>query len=291
MIRKKNMKQKGTSGGGWEKYHKNKAKAKAAKAANAAQTQTQVSTSTTLASGRKETFLQDEKKAQDRNTSDDNGKVASSTSGGSGGIDSIKNGGDEGVGNVAVPPILNGRHYTHKQTSSKLDKRINYTKRCSAEDCNNQAVQGGVCVKHGAKKAKKCSVEDCNNQAQKGGVCIKHGAKKAEKKRCSVEDCNNQAQKGGVCKRHGANFKLCSFVGGCTKGRFRKGMCMKHLRQKHPDYADAIAAQRNKRDHQRNQSRKRANSSAQNGVMDSEIAEPAAKKAKALEAEEPAGLC
>jgi len=61
-------------------------------------------------------------------------------------------------------------------------------------------VNGGVCIKHGA-KVKRCSVEDCDNKALKGGVCLKHGAKI---KRCSVEDCNNFVQRGGVCKRHGA---------------------------------------------------------------------------------------
>ena len=38
-------------------------------------------------------------------------------------------------------------------------------KMCSAGDCLNQAVQGGVCVRHGAKR-KQCSVDDCQKYAQ-----------------------------------------------------------------------------------------------------------------------------
>jgi len=41
------------------------------------------------------------------------------------------------------------------------------------DGCENQAVKGGVCKKHGA-KAPRCSVDGCENQAQKGGVCVKH---------------------------------------------------------------------------------------------------------------------
>jgi hypothetical protein len=39
--------------------------------------------------------------------------------------------------------------------------------------CKNQAVQGGVCVTHGA-KVKGCSFEGCTSNAQKGGVCCRH---------------------------------------------------------------------------------------------------------------------
>eukprot|EP00985_Skeletonema_marinoi_P008050 scaffold3586_cov115-Skeletonema_marinoi.AAC.6 len=48
-------------------------------------------------------------------------------------------------------------------------------KLCSSEGCTNQAKQGGVCIKHGA-KAKLCSSEGCTNVVVKGGVCIRHGA-------------------------------------------------------------------------------------------------------------------
>jgi hypothetical protein len=67
-------------------------------------------------------------------------------------------------------------------------------KRCNHEGCTNQAITGGVCVSHGAKRyvyihggkvvkvtRKRCSFEGCTNQAQKGGVCITHGAKKKRK--------------------------------------------------------------------------------------------------------------
>eukprot|EP00986_Skeletonema_menzelii_P016768 scaffold15845_cov97-Skeletonema_menzelii.AAC.1 len=36
-------------------------------------------------------------------------------------------------------------------------------------------VQGGVCIKHGA-KIKRCSSEGCTNQAKRGGMCMRHGA-------------------------------------------------------------------------------------------------------------------
>ena len=75
------------------------------------------------------------------------------------------------------------------------------TPRCSIDECPNQAIKGGVCVTHGAKKRKKCSIDECPNLAIKGGVCVTHGAKK---KKCSIDECPNQAQKGGVCVTHGA---------------------------------------------------------------------------------------
>jgi len=66
-----------------------------------------------------------------------------------------------------------------------------YSCECSFDACTNNAVNGGVCVRHGA-KVKRCSREGCTNQVQKGGVCVRHGAKV---KRCRSEGCTNQAQK------------------------------------------------------------------------------------------------
>eukprot|EP00577_Skeletonema_sp_RCC1716_P000659 CAMPEP_0113411716 /NCGR_PEP_ID=MMETSP0013_2-20120614/22426_1 /TAXON_ID=2843 ORGANISM="Skeletonema costatum, Strain 1716" /NCGR_SAMPLE_ID=MMETSP0013_2 /ASSEMBLY_ACC=CAM_ASM_000158 /LENGTH=547 /DNA_ID=CAMNT_0000298113 /DNA_START=88 /DNA_END=1728 /DNA_ORIENTATION=+ /assembly_acc=CAM_ASM_000158 len=96
-------------------------------------------------------------------------------------------------------------------------------KLCSGEECTNQAKSDGVCIRHGAKK-KLCSVDDCTKQAQKGGLCIRHGAKL---KRCSGEECTNQAQKGGVCVAHGANGDRCKFEGCIGKGDF-SGFCSRH---------------------------------------------------------------
>jgi len=50
-------------------------------------------------------------------------------------------------------------------------------KRCSIERCDKQAVNGGVCMKHGATK-KRCSSEGCDKYVVNGGVCIAHGAKR-----------------------------------------------------------------------------------------------------------------
>jgi hypothetical protein len=96
-------------------------------------------------------------------------------------------------------------------------------KTCSADECTNQAVKGGVCIKHGA-KLKRCSSEGCTNQAVKGGVCIKHGA---ERKRCSTEGCTNNAKKGGVCMKHGAKVKRCCNEG-CTNQAVKGGLCWRH---------------------------------------------------------------
>jgi len=104
--------------------------------------------------------------------------------------------------------------YLDKYTSHGAEVEV---KRCSADDCNNQAVKGGVCKRHGAEvEVKRCSADDCNNQAVKGGVCKRHGA---EVKRCSADGCPNQVQKGGVCVKHGAN--RCSSEGG-NKAKKRK---------------------------------------------------------------------
>ena len=101
-------------------------------------------------------------------------------------------------------------------------------KRCSNEGCTNYVVQGGVCIKHGAKRPppKICSYEGCANYDQKGGVCIRHGAK-GTKLECIHEGCTNQAKKEGVCFRHGAPIKLCSHEG-CTNQAKQKGVCRRH---------------------------------------------------------------
>eukprot|EP00986_Skeletonema_menzelii_P016448 scaffold14642_cov146-Skeletonema_menzelii.AAC.4 len=90
------------------------------------------------------------------------------------------------------------------------EKKYKYRKKCSADGCSNIAVQGGVCMRHGA-KTKRCSSDGCANQAKTGGVCIRHGAK-TKPKRCSSDGCTNYAQKGGVCIRHGAKRKLSMIV-------------------------------------------------------------------------------
>ena len=96
---------------------------------------------------------------------------------------------------------------------------------CSSEGCTNQAKNGGVCIKHGAKQDR-CCHEGCNNVIKEQGVCVKHGA---QVKLCSSEGCTNQVKKGGVCMKHGAQVKQCSSEG-CTKYAQKGGVCIKHGR-------------------------------------------------------------
>ena len=94
---------------------------------------------------------------------------------------------------------------------------------CSHKGCTNGVVQGGVCVRHGA-IIKRCSYDGCSKKVQSGGVCIRHGAKV---KLCNHEGCNNQAQKGGVCLRHGAKVKTCKHKG-CNNQVKKGGVCIRH---------------------------------------------------------------
>ena len=101
------------------------------------------------------------------------------------------------------------------------------TKRCSSEECTNQVIRGGVCVKHGAKAVRKlCSVEGCPNQVIRRGVCWSHGAKE-DAQLCSSEGCKHLSVKGGVCSRHGAERKLCSSEG-CSNQSVSGGVCIRH---------------------------------------------------------------
>jgi hypothetical protein len=95
--------------------------------------------------------------------------------------------------------------------------------KCFVEECDNGAVKGGVCVKHGAIQ-KRCSIQDCNNKSRRDGVCVKHGA---VMKRCSIEECENQSIKDGLCVKHGAILKRCS-VDGCENMSQKGGICIKH---------------------------------------------------------------
>jgi len=46
-------------------------------------------------------------------------------------------------------------------------------------------VQGGLCIKHGAKR-KRCKSEGCTKTIKKGGFCSKHGTPRPK---CSTVDC------------------------------------------------------------------------------------------------------
>ena len=110
------------------------------------------------------------------------------------------------------------------QTQTK-PKRIR--KRCSAPNCSNRTVQGGVCVKHGAKR-KTCSHPDCTKAVKIAGLCSSHGP---SRRRCDTEGCHRVAVQGGKCLTHGARRRLCCYnigEGKCKKHPAVAGMCKKH---------------------------------------------------------------
>ena len=69
------------------------------------------------------------------------------------------------------------------------------------EDTDQPAQNEGVCIKHNKaqKKRTTCIHEGCTNRAVNGGVCIRHGAKV---KTCKHEGCTNQRKQRGFCTRH-----------------------------------------------------------------------------------------
>ena len=78
--------------------------------------------------------------------------------------------------------------------------------KCNVSDCTNQARNGGICIKHGAKQPERknrkiCANEECDNIAQKAGVCRAHA------ERCSKDGCDNRAKKGDTCLKHASTTK------------------------------------------------------------------------------------
>ena len=82
-----------------------------------------------------------------------------------------------------------------------------------------------MCVRHGANE-KRCSSEECPNQAQKGGVYIRHTGAKV--KRCSSDGCTNIAKQRGVCMKHGARS---------NDTAVKKDA---QIKIRHEEYADAV---------------------------------------------------
>jgi len=83
--------------------------------------------------------------------------------------------------------------------------------RSKKRSSSSQAVEGeGGTHSYGAKRIRKiCTHEGCTNIAVNGGVCISHGAKRKAVKICTHEGCTKQVVNGGVCTSHGAKVKLC----------------------------------------------------------------------------------
>ena len=133
------------------------------------------------------------------------------------------------VNNSIIPKVQGPKKKpVVKKSQPDVKVSIRTRKKCSQKGCINGAVEGGVCVTHGAKR-KRCSFEGCPNRVQQGGVCVTHGAKVRARKQCRIKGCTNQFQKGGVCITHGAikERKRCSH-GGCTKQAIKGGVCVTH---------------------------------------------------------------
>ena len=92
-------------------------------------------------------------------------------------------------------PIKDSIHKMKSDTTKKRARRA-----CSVRECTNRVVQGGLCIKHGAKR-KKCTYPGCSKNVKKAGRCSTHGP---PRKRCDVEGCKNASVKGGKCISHGA---------------------------------------------------------------------------------------
>lgn len=108
-----------------------------------------------------------------------------------------------------------------KKVARTTSKRVR--KKCKVEGCTNRIVEGGVCIRHGAKR-KKCGYPGCNKHVKKAGMCSAHGP---ARKKCDFDGCTKVAVKGGRCLSHGASKKLCS-VENCKKQAILSGMCKKH---------------------------------------------------------------
>lgn len=73
---------------------------------------------------------------------------------------------------------------------------------------HQQAYNGGVFIKHGAKRHKICRSEGCTNQVYNEGVCFRHG------KRCSYDGCTNGAIK---AKESVSNMEQILLMGAVTR--------------------------------------------------------------------------
>ena len=77
---------------------------------------------------------------------------------------------------------------SNSKVEDGAEKRGRYKKYCEAEGCTNQAIQKGLCFRHGAKAHRKvCKSEGCKSYVVRAGVCIKHGARQDLKKSAEEE--------------------------------------------------------------------------------------------------------
>jgi hypothetical protein len=99
-----------------------------------------------------------------------------------------------------------------KSSPASFDDETSPRKASTADTSNDVSDGTATSMNSREKKIYYCSSEGCTNQVVNGGVCMRHGARV---KRCSREGCTNVAVQGGVCNRHGAKVKRCSSEG-CT---------------------------------------------------------------------------
>eukprot|EP00978_Attheya_sp_CCMP212_P010781 scaffold26263_cov48-Attheya_sp.AAC.3 len=116
-----------------------------------------------------------------------------------------------------------------EKVSSETGSKNNYNtsrrlrRKCTAGNCPNRVVQGGLCISHGARR-KTCSMTGCDKNVKKAGLCSSHGP---ARKRCEAGGCDKVSVQGGRCISHGAKKKTCS-KGECKKQAVVYGMCKRH---------------------------------------------------------------
>ena len=129
----------------------------------------------------------------------------------------------------------NDKNNIHNVTNTN-NKRVRVITLCNHEssNCNNFALDNGVCQKHGGRYI--CQHEDngkrCDKQAKKGGHCQRHGGGS----KCKHVDnngqrvCNTHANKGGYCARHGGVYKCKHVDNGqqCDNYAKKRGYCVRH---------------------------------------------------------------
>mmetsp|Transcript_22171 Transcript_22171/g.37822 ORF Transcript_22171/g.37822 Transcript_22171/m.37822 type:complete len:134 (+) Transcript_22171:1460-1861(+) len=84
-----------------------------------------------------------------------------------------------------------------RSCSSKKDRRGKRIYLCSSDECTNQAVNGGLCIRHGAKRTLCSAAKDVQIQVTKEDfVLCMHRSRR-----------NNAAQKGAQSSREARNMR------------------------------------------------------------------------------------
>lgn len=116
-----------------------------------------------------------------------------------------------------------------------------HKKKCSHEDCSNQAIKSRLCRKHYREAFGTavliCSHEGCTRAVQKSALCARHYREifGVSFNTCSQEDCIRQTQKSGFCRRHykemfGKATLTCSREE-CPRGAVKATLCCRHYRE------------------------------------------------------------